>query len=171
MYNFYGTTNRNWIWRTGRFGSPDWKLNQLDSNNIFEGHGNTSTESPTTTLTVESMSKTGDKDKMGLADVVEGMNGGAGVDGIWTGAQTLQQAERKRQVEGIWKVFCFSQRPNFGTVVRGFSADSSRKWFLHPSVKYLCLIGGSVVALAYAKHRHQPRVYALQLRKVGDIWR
>ncbi|XP_038116289.1 calcium uptake protein 3, mitochondrial isoform X4 [Culex quinquefasciatus] len=60
---------------------------------------------------------------------------------------------------------CSRLGPNFGTVVRGFSADSSRKWFLHPSVKYLCLIGGSVVALAYAKHRHQPRVYALQLRK------
>ncbi|XP_039430836.1 calcium uptake protein 3, mitochondrial isoform X2 [Culex pipiens pallens] len=62
-------------------------------------------------------------------------------------------------------VRCSRLGPNFGTVVRGFSADSSRKWFLHPSVKYLCLIGGSVVALAYAKHRHQPRVYALQLRK------
>ena len=64
-------------------------------------------------------------------------------------------------------VRCSRFGPNLNAVVRGFSVDSGRKWLLHPSVKYLCLIGGSLVALGYARHHHQPRVHALQLRKVG----
>nr|XP_029736422.1 calcium uptake protein 3, mitochondrial-like isoform X7 [Aedes albopictus] len=62
-------------------------------------------------------------------------------------------------------VRCSRFGPNLNAVVRGFSVESGRKWLLHPSVKYLCLIGGSLVALGYARHRHQPRVHALQLRK------
>ncbi|XP_053692885.1 calcium uptake protein 3, mitochondrial isoform X3 [Sabethes cyaneus] len=62
-------------------------------------------------------------------------------------------------------VRCSRFGPSFTATVRNFSAETGRKWFLHSSVKYLCLIGGSLVALGYAKHRHQPRVYALQLRK------
>ncbi|XP_058822695.1 calcium uptake protein 3, mitochondrial isoform X3 [Topomyia yanbarensis] len=63
-------------------------------------------------------------------------------------------------------VRCSRFGANLTAVVRNFSAETSRKWFLlHPSVKYLCLLGGSLAALAYARHRHQPRVYAIQLRK------
>ncbi|XP_062563031.1 calcium uptake protein 3, mitochondrial isoform X2 [Armigeres subalbatus] len=62
-------------------------------------------------------------------------------------------------------VRCSRFGPKLNTVVRGFSVDSGRKWLLHPSVKYVCLIGGSLVALGYAQHRQQPRVHALQLRK------
>ncbi|XP_055636429.1 calcium uptake protein 3, mitochondrial [Toxorhynchites rutilus septentrionalis] len=62
-------------------------------------------------------------------------------------------------------VRCSRIGPNLTAMVRNFSANSSRKWFLHPSVKYICLIGGSLAALSYARHRRQPRVYALQLRK------
>ncbi|KAL1397142.1 hypothetical protein pipiens_009988 [Culex pipiens pipiens] len=83
----------------------DWKLNQLDSNIIVECLGNTTTESPTVTLAVEPISEKGDKDKLELPDVV-----GAGVDGIWIGAQRFQQTVRKGQVEESWKAFSFSPR-------------------------------------------------------------
>ncbi|XP_058452224.1 calcium uptake protein 3, mitochondrial isoform X4 [Malaya genurostris] len=63
-------------------------------------------------------------------------------------------------------VRCSRFGPNLTAVVRNFSAETNRKWFiLHPSVKYLCFVGGSLAAVAYARNRQQPRVYALQLRK------
>ncbi|EAA08690.6 AGAP004179-PB [Anopheles gambiae str. PEST] len=56
--------------------------------------------------------------------------------------------------------------PFFTVLSRNFANNSSaRKWYQHPTVRYICLVSGGLLAFTAATYRNRPKVYALQLRK------
>uniref|UniRef100_A0AAG5CSX8 EF-hand domain-containing protein n=1 Tax=Anopheles atroparvus TaxID=41427 RepID=A0AAG5CSX8_ANOAO len=62
---------------------------------------------------------------------------------------------------------CSKSNPVFTVLSRSFGHNSSaRKWFHHPTVRYICLVSGGLLAFTAATYRNRPnKVYALQLRK------
>ncbi|XP_061506212.1 calcium uptake protein 3, mitochondrial isoform X2 [Anopheles gambiae] len=63
-------------------------------------------------------------------------------------------------------VRCSKTNPFFTVLSRNFGNNSSaRKWYQHPTVRYICLVSGGLLAFTAATYRNRPKVYALQLRK------
>ncbi|XP_041766591.1 calcium uptake protein 3, mitochondrial isoform X4 [Anopheles merus] len=63
-------------------------------------------------------------------------------------------------------VRCSRTNPFFTVLSRNFGNNSSaRKWYQHPTVRYICLVSGGLLAFTAATYRNRPKVYALQLRK------
>uniref|UniRef100_U5ER98 Putative mitochondrial aspartate/glutamate carrier protein n=1 Tax=Corethrella appendiculata TaxID=1370023 RepID=U5ER98_9DIPT len=62
---------------------------------------------------------------------------------------------------------CSKLTANFNQITRNFSNYRNQKYFLHPSVKYLCIIGGSLVTVSFLNYRKNSaqKLHALQLRK------
>ncbi|XP_058062886.1 calcium uptake protein 3, mitochondrial isoform X3 [Anopheles bellator] len=58
-------------------------------------------------------------------------------------------------------------KSNFTVLSRSISSGSgARQWFRHPTVRYICLVSGGLLAFTAATYRNRPpKVYALQLRK------
>ncbi|XP_049278217.1 calcium uptake protein 3, mitochondrial isoform X5 [Anopheles funestus] len=63
-------------------------------------------------------------------------------------------------------VRCSKSNPFFSVLSRNFGISSSaRKWYQHPTVRYIFLVSGGLLAFTAATYRNRPKVYALQLRK------
>ncbi|XP_050069402.1 calcium uptake protein 3, mitochondrial isoform X2 [Anopheles maculipalpis] len=63
-------------------------------------------------------------------------------------------------------VRCSKSNPFFSVLSRNFgNSSSARKWYQHPTVRYICLVSGGLLAFTAATYRNRPKVYALQLRK------
>ncbi|XP_052868434.1 calcium uptake protein 3, mitochondrial isoform X4 [Anopheles cruzii] len=62
---------------------------------------------------------------------------------------------------------CSKSNPVFTVLSRNIGHSSgARQWFRHPTVRYICLVSGGLLAFTAATYRNRnPKVFALQLRK------